>query len=104
MSYLSLSFSMTHTYMIITGSTSFLLKHALPIQKSREVLAEIDTSGLFHIPQNLSLHHFYSTRLSLFSLSVTGCSFSSSWSLTFWRALGFSPQNSSLSTSSPGYT
>ena len=67
MSYLSLSFSMTHTYMIITGSTSFLLKHALPIQKSREVLAEIDTSGLFHIPQNLSLHHFYSTRLSLFS-------------------------------------
>ena len=58
MSYLSLSFSMTHTYMIITGSTSFLLKHAQPIQKSREVLAEMDTGGLFHVPQNLTLHRF----------------------------------------------
>lgn len=44
--------------MTITGSTSFLLKHALPILKSREVLAEMDTGGLFHVPQNLTLHRF----------------------------------------------
>ena len=65
MSYLSLSFSMTHTYMIITGSTSFLLKHALPIQKSREVLAEMDTSGPFHHNHGIIAERLFQTSRSI---------------------------------------
>lgn len=82
MSYLSLSFSMSNTYMIITGNTSFLLKHAFGTLQGK-CQAVMGTVGLFHIPETLSLHCFQSTTLSLFSSSATGCSFSYSWSLHF---------------------
>ena len=57
MSHLSLSFSMTNTYMTITGNTSFLLKHAFGTLQGK-CYAVMDTAGLFHIPETLSLHCF----------------------------------------------